>query len=94
MADSVYTRADTAAISTATTTTIKSGSGTLCSITILGGTMGAITVYDNTAGSGTTICPAFTPAANSLETLTFNCKFTTGLTIVTAAATVIQVSYM
>lgn len=94
MADSVYTRTETAAISTATTTVVKSGSGTLCSITILGGTMGAITVYDNTAASGTIICPAFTPAANSMETLNFNCKFTNGLTIVTAAATVLQVSYL
>lgn len=89
----MYTRHDTAAISSATTTTVKSGQGTLGTITILGGTMGAITVYDNTAASGTTICPAFTPAAGSMETLTFNCKFTLGLTIVTAAATVLQVSY-
>lgn len=88
-----YTPHNTAAISSATTTTIKTGSGMLASITILGGTMGAITVYDNTAGSGTTICPAFTPAASSMETLTFNCNFKTGLTIVTAAATVLQVSY-
>jgi hypothetical protein len=93
MADSVYTRHRTAAISTATTTTVKSGTGTLASITILGGTLGAITVYDNTAASGTTICPAFTPASGAMETLTFNVGFTKGLTIVTAAATVIQVSY-
>jgi len=93
MADSVYTRNRTAAISSATTTVVKSGTGTLASITILGGTLGAITVYDNTAASGTTICPAFTPAAGSMETLTFNVGFTNGLTIVTAAATVLQVSY-
>lgn len=93
MANSITQRNDTVAISSATTTTVKSGSGTLASITILGGTMGAITVYDNTAGSGTAICPAFTPAASSMETLTFNVGFKTGLTIVTAAATVLQVSY-
>lgn len=93
MAESVYTRNRTAAISTATTTVVKSGTGMLASITILGGTLGAITVYDNTAASGTTICPAFTPATGAMETLTFNVGFTNGLTIVTAAATVLQVSY-
>jgi hypothetical protein len=86
-------RHNTAAIKTATTTVVKSGTGTLASITILGGTMGAITVYDNTAGSGTELCPQFTPAANSMVTLHFNAAFSTGLTIVTAAATVLQVSY-
>lgn len=81
-------------ITTATTTTIKSSSGFLRTITILGGTAGAITVYDNTAGSGTTICPTFTPGAVTPPvTLVFDCTFATGLTIVTGAATIIQVSY-
>jgi hypothetical protein len=88
-----YPRHNTAAISTATTTTVATGTGTLHTITVLGGTLGAITVYDNTAGSGATICPAFTPAAGAMETLTFDVGFKTGLTIVTAAATVLQVSY-
>jgi len=88
-----YPRHNTAAISTATTTTVATGTGTLHTITILGGTLGAITVYDNTAASGTTICPAFTPAAGTMETLIFDVGFKTGLTIVTAAATVLQVSY-
>lgn len=83
----------TTAISSATTTVVKSGSGILKSITILGGTLGAITVYDNTSAAGTTICPAFTPAAGSMETLEFDVVFTNGLTIVTGAATVLQVSY-
>lgn len=83
-----------ASISTATTTTVKSGAGFLHTLSILGGTAGAITVYDNTAGSGTTICATFTPGSVSTPiTLTLNVSFGTGLTIVTGAATVITVSY-
>lgn len=83
-----------AVISSATTTTIKTGSGLVHTICILGGTLGAITVYDNTAGSGTTICPTFTPtAAVPCPTITLDQTFGTGLTIVTAAATIINVSY-
>jgi hypothetical protein len=82
------------AISTATTTVVKSAAGYLHTITIAGGTAGAITIYDNTAGSGTTIIPAFTPASVSVPvTLVLDIAFATGLTIVTAAATVITVSY-
>jgi len=80
-------------IKTATTTTIKSGAGYLKSITILGGTLGAITVYDNTAASGTEICPVFTPATGALVTLHFDTQFVTGLTIITAAATHLSVSW-
>lgn len=83
-----------ATITTATTTTIKSGAGVIKSINILGGTLGAITVYDNTAGSGTTIFPTFTPSATlPCPPITLEEAFTTGLTIVTAAATIINVSY-
>lgn len=82
------------AINTATTTVVKSGAGLVHTITIAGGTAGAITVYDNTAGSGTEIIPTFTPAAvDPPVTLTLDVEFDTGLTIVTAAATVITVSY-
>ena len=80
-------------ITTATTTTIKTGPGYLRSITVLGGTMGQIDVYDNTAGSGTKVIPTFTPPASFCATLTFNVPFSIGLTIVTGAATVVQVSY-
>jgi hypothetical protein len=83
-----------AAISTATTTTVKSGAGTLHTISILGGTAGAIDVYDNTAGSGTKLVPTFTPGSvTTPATLTFDVAFATGLTIVTGAATLLQVSY-
>jgi hypothetical protein len=83
-----------ATINSATTTTVKSAAGFLHTITIAGGTAGAITIYDNTAGSGTTIIPAFTPGSVSAPvTLTLDVAFSTGLTIVTAAATVISLSY-
>ena len=79
-------------ISTATTTTVKSGTGRLHSIVITETAAGAITVYDNTAASGTIIA-AF--KASVVEgTYTFDCKFTTGLTIVTAGASKITVNYL
>ena len=78
-------------VSTATTTVVKTGAGQLGTLLILGGTLGAVTVYDNTAASGTVIAPTFTPGAAGA--LVFNCAFTTGLTIVTAAATSLTVLY-
>lgn len=80
-----------AAISTAVTTVVKSGAGFVHAINVLGGTLGAITVYDNTSASGTTIWPTFTPLA--AQPWIIDASFGTGLTVVTAAATVIQVSY-
>ncbi len=75
-------------------TVVKSGTGFLHTVTILGGTAGAITVWDNTAGSGTTILPAFTPGNVTVPvTITLDVSFATGLTITTAAATVIALSY-
>lgn len=79
------------AISTATTTVVKSGPGFLHQIRVIGGTMGAITIYDNTAASGTQIVPTITPTAQGL--LLEDVLFTTGLTIVTAAATIMTGSY-
>lgn len=84
------------AISTATTTTVKSGAGQVGAILVLGGTMGAITVYDNTAASGTVIVPAFTPVTptgSGPNVTVLNCAFSTGLTIVTATAMQIVVLY-
>lgn len=78
-------------ISTATTTTVKSGAGFLHTITVNGGTAGTIIIYDNTAGSGTVI--ASFDSTNALNTYQFNVTFGTGLTIVTSAATKITVSY-
>lgn len=78
-------------VSTATTTTVKNGSGFCRKILVLGGTLGNVTVYDNTAASGAVLVPTVTPVANGV--LLEDCVFNTGLTIVTAAATVIVVSY-
>lgn len=77
-------------ISTATTTTAKSGAGTLGSITVGETAAGAITVYDNTAGSGTII--AVLKASVVEGTYNFDVAFTTGCTIVTAAASKITVT--
>ena len=77
-------------ISTATTTTVKSGTGRLHSITIGETAAGAITIYDNTAASGTII--AVLKASVAEQTFVFDVKFTTGLTIVTAAASKLTVS--
>lgn len=78
-------------ISTATTTTCKSGSGRLKRITIGETAAGAITVYDNTAGSGTVI--AVLKASIAEGTYEFDVNFTTGLTVVTAGASKLTVVY-
>lgn len=76
-------------ITSATTTTVKSGKGVLRSININTTAAGAITVYDNTAASGTKI--ATFPSSAVVGTRDFGCRFGTGLTIVTAAASDITV---
>lgn len=78
-------------ISTNTTTTIKTGRGKLHTITLGETAAGAITVYDNTAGSGTVI--AVLKASIAEQTFTFDLCFDVGLTIVTAGASKLTVSY-
>ncbi len=85
-------------ISTATTTTVKSGAGVLHRI-VIGTIVGAatITVYDNTAGSGTVIGVLTLPAAGAgdmPDSLEFNVAFATGLTLVTSGATDLTVAYL
>lgn len=83
-------------ISTSTTTTVKSGAGTLHTINInsLGTVASTITVFDNTAGSGTVIA-----VLNSLTIgqgcYTFDVAFATGLTLVTTGTVApdVTVSY-
>lgn len=78
-------------ITTAATTTVKSGRGNLGRIVVNTTAAGSITVYDNTAGSGTKIA---TLKASIVEgTYTFECRFFTGLTIVTAGASDITVTW-
>jgi bifunctional ADP-heptose synthase (sugar kinase/adenylyltransferase) len=79
-------------ISTATTTVVKTGAGILHSITVNTTTAFAITVYDNTSAAGTKIATiAASPAIGS--TFIYDVSFSTGLTIVTAGASDITVSY-
>ena len=70
-------------ITTATTTTAKSGAGNLKRIFIEVVLSGTVTIYDNTAASGTilTILPIGLPAG-SYE---LNIEFATGCTLVTSA---------
>jgi bifunctional ADP-heptose synthase (sugar kinase/adenylyltransferase) len=79
-------------ISTATTTVVDSGAGTLDRIIINTTTASTITVYDNTAASGTKIATIAASVPNGTN-LVYNLKFNTGLTIVTAGASDITVVY-
>lgn len=82
-------------ITTATTTTVKSGAGVLHTVTVnnLGTVASTTTIYDNTAGSGTKIATINTLAGQ--ETYLYDIAFTTGLTIVTTGTVApdITVSY-
>jgi len=78
-------------ITSATTTTVKSGAGYLFSITVNTTAAGTITIYDNTTNSGTKI--GTLKASVGEQTFFYCCSFTTGLTVVTAAASDITVTY-
>lgn len=79
-------------ITTATTQTIKSGSGVLYAVEVVtGGAGSSVTVYDNTAGSGTKLIDAaptdvtracYTPGPPGMAG-----DFETGLTVVTSGGT-------
>lgn len=72
-------------ISTATTTTVKSGAGILHKILIgTGGAGSNAVIYDNTAGSGTILATIDTVARDNFV---LDLQFATGLTIVTAGGT-------
>lgn len=79
-----------------TTTVVRTGSGILHTITFNKPTATAvITVYDNTAASGTIIGTITIPASPMPVTLTYDARFDTGLTILTAtAASDITVTYI
>lgn len=82
-------------ITTATTTTVKSGAGVLHSITInaLGTVASSTIVYNNTAGSGATIATINTLAGQ--ESYIYDVAFSIGLTLVTTGTVApdITVSY-
>lgn len=81
------------AISTATTTTVLSAPGRLCRVHVpgTGGTLGDVTIYDNTAGSGTAIYGPTSPSAGDVIDLQIPVQ--TGITVVTAAATTLIVTF-
>lgn len=75
-------------ITTATTTTVKSGVGALVAIVVNKAVASStITIYDNTAASGTKIGTITHPASLTANqySLPFFCRFANGLTIVTSS---------
>jgi hypothetical protein len=78
-------------ITTATTTTVKTGPGTFVRLVVNKAVLsGVITIYDNTAGSGTKIGTITYGAALLSDPpieATYEVQFSIGLTIVTSAAT-------
>ena len=87
----VETRGAYASITTATTTTIKIGHGHINEIRVAGGVLGQVTIYDSLLGSGQVILPSVTPVQG--QVLLSNVEFSVGLTIVTAAASILSISY-
>jgi hypothetical protein len=78
-------------ISGAGTTVVFPGNGHINNIKVAGGTLGNVTIYDNVAASGSTILPAVTPLQG--QELVSDIDTNLGLTIVTAAATILAISY-
>lgn len=78
-------------ITSATTTVVKSGAGFLHSIIINTTAAGTVTIYDNTAASGNKI--ATLKASIAENCYIYDVAFTTGLTIVTGAASDVTVAY-
>lgn len=82
-------------ITTATTTTVKSGAGTLHAVIVntKGTVASTTTIYDNTAGSGTVI--GIIDSLTLSGTFQFDINFATGLTLVTTGTVApnITVSY-
>ena len=78
-------------IATATTTVVDTGAGVLHAINITETAAAAITVYDNTAGSGT-ILAAFKASVGE-NSFVLDVAYTIGLTVVTAGASKLTVSW-
>lgn len=78
-------------ISSATTTQVVTGQGTLHYITIGETAAGSIKIIDNTEGSTTNLAELKSNIAEG--TYEFNARFHTGLRIITAAASKITVAY-
>lgn len=78
-------------IGTAGTTTVKSVSGFIHTLTVTGGTAGAITGYDSTAGTSALKLFDF-DSTNTPNTYTFDYSFANGLVVVTGSATKLSIS--
>lgn len=78
-------------ISAAATTVLTTGSGILHLVTVNTAANGAITIYDSESASGEKI--ATLKASVAEGTYFYEVPFNVGLTIVTAAATDITVTY-
>lgn len=76
-------------ISTATTTTVKTGRGNLARIVISETAAGTITIYDNTSAAGTIL--AVFKASVVEGSYEIGCRFQTGLTVVTGGASKVSV---
>lgn len=80
-------------ISTATTSLLKTGPGSLHRIVVNDPSNITITVYDNTSATGSVIA-AIKPGSNTTPiTLEYGCEFQSGLTIVTSGTTNLTVIY-
>lgn len=77
-------------ITTATTTLVKTGTGTFGGIQVQGGTTGTVTVYDALSATGKQIATFDTTNAIA-PTYMFNTGVSIGITVVTSAATKITV---
>ena len=82
-----------ARISTATTTILKYGSGSLKTIVVNNPTNNNITVYDNTAASGTGIAIINPGSSSTPFDLMYEVPFQNGLTIVTAGTADLTIIY-
>lgn len=82
-------------ISTATTTVVRTGPGTLRRLIVNNGSPGGtITVYDNTAASGTQIAVVNIPGStNNPFVLDYDLEANTGITVVTSTAVNLTVTY-
>ena len=78
-------------ITSATTTLVKSGAGSLHAIVVNNkGSTVTVTTYDSLLGSGTKIATSLLTAEG---TIAYDVAFSTGLTVVTSGTTDITVSY-
>ena len=82
---------NTTAISTATTTLVKTGAGILGNFVVTGGVAGTVKVYDGINATGILIVDL--GSTNALATYILDRAFRVGLCIVTSSATTVSVGW-